>query len=245
MKKGITAFLSMIMVFAFFSLAVAELISPSVEIEDFTFHKGLRFGMSREEAIQFEKDTNETDFWGYNKYYDLKGEWGETKLADNYVDIFMSFDEDDKLGSVVFEKNKMGKRTFYDEINETLSSKYGNNLALSGQYIKLPTKGKNAIDYINCKGFYTDYDSKRDLDVERYPKLSFDDYKQYVVQVDDGYVEIFTVLYSYTEDTLYGPWDCYGMVVSYSFVDKQEYIDMIDESYKKQKEEEESRNADL
>ena len=96
MKKQIyiLILLSVLIVCVVGSSIAESVITPSIEIQDFSFHKGLYFGMSREEAVQFEKDTNETDFWGYNKYYDLKGEWGETNLAEKSVDIFEASIED-------------------------------------------------------------------------------------------------------------------------------------------------------
>ncbi len=228
----------------------SEQLNPSVQVTDFSIHKGLKFGITEDEAREFEEKTNGTYFKGYNEYSGMDALWGKTSFINNSMIIMsLSFDENNKLVSVTFENKISFSKDYYNEINQTLSSKYGENIASGfGYYTQMPTKGIDAIRYVTSDGFLYTYDSKTYEEKNRFKKLSYDDVAEYVVKIDNGYVVIYTVLISYDADGI----QAYDTVISYSYFSGKDYDDMIasrnekeheKEEYEKQKEE--SRNDDL
>ena len=209
-------------------------------ISDFSFHNGIKFGMNKEEAIKFEEENNEAIISKYAIYPGLDGVWGNTSFLDNPEAPFnFCFDNDDKLVSATFVPYLMSRtNSTYKEINQTLSSKYGRNIAINGKYYKFTTNGNDALTTVTSFGFQN----------SQIAKIETEDISEYFVKIDDGYAVIYTVLYSYTPSIE----KYYGVVISYSFVSNEDYEKMIadqvqSEKEKKEKEEEreQKRNNDL
>lgn len=232
MKRCLIAFLILTMLITTCTTSFAE---------EFTFHKGLKFGMTREEVIKLEEENNDADFsvsedkiW---YYHDLVGVNTEDWLAAD-----LSFTNRPFTGYFFFNRNTLSSavflkdfddRSLYDGNVVALIEKYGDSISSETGYKELPSSSINAIDFFNMQ-----YTLLSHWDLKKY---SVEEANQWLNQVEGGYVQIFALLIIYRT----GNNDRYYTIFSYDFISEKSYSDFIDTQDEEKQKDIESRDSDL
>ncbi|MBQ6326634.1 MAG: hypothetical protein IJI26_11265 [Clostridia bacterium] len=218
--------------------------------DGFTVHGGLRFGMTEEEVVAFEKgkgievvsindDSNSIDvsdevtYWIYHGIGDMVG-MGDFAGEDAY--LYFSFNDHQLVSIVVLKKN--GGSDFTDSCIKTFQEKYGDPISSGSQYVKLPYEGHNIFDVINNTEYQKDYNEKPiyNYDWTTNSHLRAENYHQYMTSDNENYVniEIVNAKYDwYKGKTKTVQLTISNTLISYSLVPgeaMQEQIDSINDA---------------
>lgn len=235
--------LSICLIFCVFMLCGCQGNNSNVQgtVEELTFHNGLKFGMKKEDVVQFETTTNEAiimDNWRRSGTLEALPDKGQVVgfNGKNFIEYF-SFDNDDTLCTVVLSNGGASTDGYYDVIKK-LTMKYGEPSAVNLKYIAYPSTGLTALDFsMSAQEFYDSHNRFYDS-IHYYSNFRHIDSSQYFLKTKGGYIEIIALLdgYDYTSnDSFYsGTGPLYDYYISYSFISESEYEAFINKQTKKE-----------
>ena len=210
-------------------------------VEELTFHNGLKFGMKKEDVVQFETTTNEATIdekWRQDGTLDALPDKGQviSFLGKNFLEYF-SFDNDDSLCTVVLSNGGPNTDGYYNAI-KNLTIKYGEPSAVNLKYTAYPSTGLTALDFSkSAQEFYDSHNLFYDSN-HYYSNFRHKDSSQYFLKTKGGYIDIIALLDSYVytshDSFVDGSSTLYDYYISYSFISDAEYEAFINRQTKKE-----------
>lgn len=204
--KRFVSFILVIMI----SLSLFSVVSAT---EVFTLHNGVQFGMDRETVIKTEaakgvsfEEGSKTYVWPKIDSITTSEDVSVAGQADS--SIYYVFDNDKLTTGIYYYNSFMSRFTGnrdigFDTILSALEKKYGEPIAVNGDYIDIG-KGFDALDqyfHMQDSGYYDNVRVSERL-------------YQWLYPIEDGYVDIMLLELSSSSDT---------RIISYTFRTTEEY----------------------